>query len=353
MKQWLIACIAALVAACGGSSPKPEEVRVVRAIEVGAVADDRPMAFPGEVRSRYEAPLGFRVPGRVVARRVDAGASVRAGQVLAELDPADFAMAASAAAAQLAAARSDEATMAADLARYTDLFGKGFISAAEMERRQSAYAAAQARLGQAEAQAGITANQDRYARLTAPWDGVVTAVIGEVGQVVAAGQPVVALARPGYPEVVIAVPEGRLAGLRDAHGLTVSLWAEPGRRYAARLRELSPAADPVTRTFAARVAIDSADAGVRLGMTATVHVDPGGGGPVALLPVGALLEAGGRPSVWVVGPDGRIAARPITVDGYRDDQVVVTAGLARGERVVTAGVQKLSAGQKVSLATGH
>ena len=200
------------------------------------------------------------------------------------------------------------------------------------------------------AQSMIARNQAGYAELSSDVAGVVSAVLAEAGQVVAAGQSVVKVARGDEKEVLIALPENRVTELAQAGEVAVSLWAAPGKNYLGRVREVAPQADPVTRTFAARVMILDADAGVRLGMTARVTLPAGKIGAVTLIPAGSVFQRGRQPAVWVIAPDSRVHLRPVSVVAWREDGVVVGAGLAEGESLVAAGAHKLSEGEVVRVA---
>jgi RND family efflux transporter MFP subunit len=331
-----------LVAACGEKAPpaaaQPAAPKLVRVLVVGAAAQEDANRYSGEVRARYESTLGFRVGGKIVERLVDAGARVKPGQALARLDPAD---------AQLAAtqAEANRALAAAELKRTQDLRAKNFVSQAALDARETAAKAA-------EAQAALARNQAAYTTLVADAAGVIAAVMAEPGQVVSAGQGVVRLARDGEREVAISIPESRVAEARVGAGATVSLWGggtETARTHKGVLRELAPAADPATRTFAARVRIADAEAPPPLGITATVSFS-GEGGPRMVVPLAAIIQQGNAPTVWVVGKDETVAQRPIDVERYADAGAVVKGGLTAGERIVAAGAHKLVAGEKVRVA---
>lgn len=342
-----------LVALLGGCDRKPDtppaDVRTVRAEQVAAAPAGDGTRYAGEVRARHETVLAFRVPGRVDARKVDVGMSVKAGQLIATLDPGDYALAVRAREAQLAAAETEAALVQQDLARFTRLRAENFISEAELDRRRTSADAAQARVRQARAELAHQVNQRAYTRLAAPHAGVITAIDFEAGQVVDAGQPLARLARSGEMEVRIDVPEQAVDALRVAETLTVRLWAVPDRTYAGRLRELSPMADAASRTYAARIRLLQPDAAVRLGMTATVEP-----GPVAettlSVPQSALFRVNGQPQVWVVDPErGTVAARGVQVGALIGERAAIAAGVTAGEWVVTAGVHKLAPDQRVRM----
>ncbi len=343
MKHWWMFVIPFL-AACGEKMPPPEAQdagpRPVKVMKVGTAANAgtaQEERYSGEVRARIETTLGFRVGGKMVARLVDAGMRVKAGQPLARLDPSDQRLAAAQAEAQRALA-------AAELGRTQELKAKNFISQAALDAKATAAAAA-------DAQAQLTKNQAAYTTLSADADGVVAAVLAEPGQVVGPGQGILRIARDGEREVAIAVPESRIAGLKVGAGATVELWSQgAGKTYRGRVRELAPAADAATRTFAARVSIVDADAAVALGMTATVRFAPAEAGALAV-PLAALLQQGDKPAVWIVGADGTVSQRSIEIARYTDAGAIVQGGLQPGETIVAAGAFKLAAGEKVRVVT--
>ena len=348
---WLLSALLALLAACGRDTPPapPADIRPVRAEQLGLQTNHASTRYAGEVRARYETDLAFRVAGRVQTRLVEVGAQVKAGQVMATLDPQDYALAASAARAQVAAAEAEARLAQQDLQRFTELRAQNFISQAELDRRRTVTAAAQAKESQLRAEAQRQGNQQSYTRLTAPHAGVVTAIAFEAGQVVAAGQPVAQLARSGEREVLIDVPENALDTLRAAQELTIRLWSAPDVTYPGRLRELSPMADAGSRTYRARVRLLKPDAGVKLGMTATVEVGSEAAPGLSVAQT-ALFKVNGQPQVWVVDPaTQKVAARSVQLGALRGDRAAVVSGLQAGEWVVTAGVHKIAPGQQVRL----
>lgn len=340
----------ALLGGCGREAePPPADIRTVRAEQVATTLAGGQARYAGEVRARHETVLAFRVAGRVSSREVEIGTPVKAGQVIATLDPQDYALAVRAAEAQLTAAEAEAQLAQQDLERFTELRAQNFIAQAELDRRRTAADAAQSRVRQLRADFAREANQRSYTRLTAPHAGVMTAIDFEAGQVVAAGQPLAQLARNGEKEVRIDVPENAVDALRAAETLTVRLWALPDRSYAGRLRELSPMADASSRTYSARISLLQPDAAVRLGMTATVET--GRAAEAALsVPQSALFRVNGQPQVWVLDRQaGKVAARGVQVGALAGERVAIVAGLAAGEWVVTAGVHKLAPGQRVRL----
>lgn len=347
----LLSALLALMTACGRETTPapPADIRPVRAEQVGLLTDHTSTRYSGEVRARYETDLAFRVAGRVQTRSVEVGTQVNAGQVMATLDPQDYALVANAARAQLTAAEAEARLAQQDLQRFSALRAQNFISQAELDRHSTVAAAAAAKESQLRAEAQRQGNQQSYTRLTAPHAGVVTATSFEAGQVVGAGQPVAQLARSGEREVHIDVPENALAVLRTAQNLTIRLWSAPGVTYAGRLRELSPMADAGSRTYSARVSIIKPDAGVKLGMTATVEVSNEAAAGLSVAQT-ALFKINGQSQVWVVDPVKQtVVARNVQLGALSGDRAVVVSGLKSGEWVVTAGVHKIAPGQQVRL----
>jgi multidrug efflux system membrane fusion protein len=345
--------VALLALLAGGCGEKPEvlpEPRLVSVASVNFAIANGDVAYSGEVRARYETNLGFRVPGKIVARNVEVGGVVRAGEKLMRLDPEDQKLNAQSARSQLEAAKSDFEQNKADLERYADLLQKSFISQAEYDRRLNTFNVAKSNLERAKAQLSVTENQTGYTTLVADHSGVVTAILAEVGQVVAAGQTVIQLARAGEKEVVIAVPENRLSELPGSRDIAITLWADESKSYRGRVREVSPSADPVTRTYAARISVLNADAAMRLGMTANVYLKGMSRGAVARLPATALFQDNGKPAVWLVDRvNSQVKLVPVEIGEFIDDKVTVVSGLKEGDLVVRAGVHKLFTGEKVRI----
>ena len=326
---------------CAAADEPPRPVRVAT-VTVQPVASQ--LVFSGTVQARVQADLGFRVPGKVTARLVEAGDRVQAGQVLARLDQGDLVLQEQAAEAALQAASADLANARADLGRYTQL---GRASAAyvpsEFDKRTAASQMADARVLQAARQLALARSQRAYSDLKAEADGLVTEVPVQAGQVVAAGQTVATVAQLNGIEVVTDVPENRLAAVRATGDAAITLWAAPGQVLHGRVREVGALADPASRTYRVKVAVQDAPTGLlTLGMTATVAFGQATI-PVARLPATALTDKGGAPAVWVLDTARqRAALRPVQVAGYGGDgSVLVSAGLREGEQVVTAGVGQL------------
>ena len=303
--------------------------------------------YAGEVRARYESVLGFRVGGKVAQRHVDVGAKVKAGDRIATLEPEDAHLAVTQARAAMAAAKADVALAKAELDRHAALLEKKYISAALYDARLNQHEAAEARMAQARAQLAVAENQAGYTELRAGHDGLITRIMAEAGQVVAAGTPIAQLAHDGEVEVLINVPESRVAAFEAGQEVVVEIWANDNARGKAFVREVAPEADPRSRTYDVRVTIDDASK-VGLGMTARIYLVDAGAAPALVLPLTALHEQGGKPAVYVVDPGTKqVHLRPVTVGAYGESGVTVLAGLTADQWVVTAGVHKLLDGQPI------
>lgn len=341
-----------MLAGCDKPAPRQEDVRPVRAITLAAGGGAERVEFSGDVRARYESRLGFRVGGKIVERRVDVGANVKDGQVLMRLDPQDLRLAEAQARATLQAAETERDLAEADYKRHQELRARNFVSQAVLDARQAALRAAQAKVEAARAGLRVQGNQAAYANLVSDTDGVVTGVDAEVGQVVAAGTPVVRVARTDEKEVVIGIPEDRVGQLRQASDVKVRLWANRARAIPGRIREVAPVADPATRTYTVKVAIPP-DPEVRLGMTATVDMAaaPAAGAASQLrVPLSALVQDKGATGVWVV-EQGAVQLRRVQLAGQAGNDILLSGGVQPGQTVVTAGVHLLKPGQKVRILT--
>ena len=339
-----------LLLGCSRPAPAPEPVRAVKVVTVGASSLQSRYEFSGEVKARVESRLGFRVAGKITQRQAEVGQQVKAGALLAQLDPQDYRLAADAARAQVAAAQTNRDLAAADYKRYVTLREQNFISGAELERRETALKAAQAQLEQAQAQLASQGNQARYTTLVADVSGVVTAVEAEPGQVVSAGTPVVRIAVDGPRDVVFSVPEDKVAGVRPGTDVSVRLWAN-GSELKGRVREVAAAADPVTRTYPVKVSIGG-DVQPPLGATVTVVPQSlsHAGTPVIKIPTSALRQEGQGSAVWVLDrATMTVKSQAVQVASADGNEVVIGAGLQPGMTIVSAGVHVLAPGQKVTV----
>jgi membrane fusion protein, multidrug efflux system len=340
-----------LLSACSQKTEAPTAVRPVLIQEIIATDGLQTDVYSGELRARYETDLAFRIGGKVQRRLVDTGARVKRGQTLATLDPVDASLAADAAKASLAGAESDLAFARAELERHRDLLSKNFISKAVFDNKQNAFNAAQARVQQTRAQAGINVNQAGYTTLVADADGVVATTQMEVGQVVAAGQPVMRIAKDGDRDVAVNIPEGKITLIRQDMPARVFLWTDPNAAVTGKVREVSAVADAITRTYVVRVSVPTLPPGAQLGMTASVVV----GTPTApqiIVPLSAIVKRteAANAGVWVVNKSTRrVALRPVVVAKYSETGAVISSGLQPGDTIVTAGAHRLLPDQEVIL----
>ena len=333
---------------CSGNGKPVEPAKpaiVVRPVPLEALAIE---TYAGDVRARVQSSLGFRVAGKIEKRLVDVGARVRKGQSLATLVPDDLNLQVSAFEAAVASAEANLALADAELERHRQLLDKKYISQALFDARANQQKAAAAALEQARAQREVARNQSAYTQLLADATGVITSISAEVGQVVAAGQPVVSLAHEGELEVAIDVPESRVGEFKPGRVVIAEMWAASGKRYPATIREVSPQADPATRTNAVRVAFDAPDADVQLGRTARIYLTDAARASSVLVPLSAIHEKGGKPAVWVVDAKTKqVALREVTLGIYREDGATITTGLAANDWIVANGVHKLQPGQAI------
>ena len=328
----LFIVLAATLTACGGKQTAVPVNTMQPALTqlVGVSEIDSNRQYSGEVRARHEVELGFRIGGKIIERKVVVGEQVKAGEVLARLDSADARLQAGAAKAQLQLARQDAQ-------RYRELHLKGFVS-------QSALDVKEVTLQVSSAQAGLADNQLDYTTLRAGHDGVIAAVLAEAGQVVSAGQPVLRLVQSGEREVAIEIPESQWSLYHEGDAAQVFIGVDAP--VAGFLRELSHAADPASRSYAARVAFIAQQPA--LGMTARVQfVIKHDAQTDFLIPLTAIYQQGMHAAVWIVAADHRVSLRQVKIKSYRDEGAVITGGLHAGERIVSAGVHRLTRGEKI------
>lgn len=337
-----------LLAGCSKAVEKKEDIRPVRAMQLTANSVDVAAEFSGEVRSRIESRLGFRVAGKIIARKVDVGTQVKRGQILMQLDPQDLQLAQAEANAGLKAAESNRDLAEAEYKRYLELRGQNFVSQAVLDAKNSAYQAAQASRDQAYAAFRGQSNQTGYSTLVSDVDGVVTAVDAEVGQVVTVGMPVVRVAQLGEKEVVIGIPEDRVEVLRRIPDVQVRLWANPQVPIPGKIREISPIADPATRTYTAKVSMLTAPAEVKLGMSASVQFKSKTSDVSLKVPLTALFQEKGVTSVWIV-ENGVVRLVPVIIGDSSANELFLKGGVVSGQMIVTAGVNQLKPGQKVKI----
>lgn len=346
---------------------RPVVAATVHSATAGTVAA---ATVPGEVAARFSTPLSFRVSGKLIERRAHLGDAVRAGQIVAQLDPADARKNAASAAAQLSAAEHRLLFARQQLKRDRAQAQLNLISKLQLEQTEDNHAAALAQRDAAAQQAALAKNQLGYTTLAADHEGVITQELADTGQNLSAGQAVYQLAWSGALDVICDLPERTLAFVGPGAKARVTLATLPGQAFTATLRELAPSADPASRTYRAKLTLELPRGGadtVRLGMTARVAFQPHATRAVnhdIVLPATALFHQNERPAVWVIRANaasrdagqprdarkqdvGTLELRPVTVSHYTERTVVVSAGLTDGERVVLRGVHTVSAGEQV------
>ena len=343
----LLAIIMLALTACEKPAVQAPPPRPALVIEVGKTASSAATVLVGEVKSRYESNQGFRINGKIIERKVDVGTIVKKGQVLARLDASDTNLGASAAMADVRVAEANRALAKSEVERQRQLVNKKFVSQSSLDRFEAELKTADARVNQAKAQAAVSSNQSRYAALVADRNGVVTQIRAEPGQVVEAGEIIAQVVDTTQIEVLVAVPESRVAKIKEGDAATLKLWADREKTYNGKVREIAPAANSATRAFDVRVAFIDADATVKLGMTAGVRLESDAPASI-IVPSGALTQINGKNSVWVIGKDNLANPREVATGQYTEEGVTVVSGLQAGELVAIAGVHTLIKGQKVA-----
>ena len=323
-------------------------VPVVRTITIGETVSDEKAVYPGEVRGKYESTLAFQVPGKIVARHINLGDAVRAGQVLMEIDPQDIEQNHNAAQAAYQAALSNYELAKDNYGRFSALHDKGAVSTMARDQYKTQLDAAESSLKSAQAQLTASRNQLEYTRLKADHDGIVSAIAGEIGQVTAAGTPMVTVVQDGSREIQIFIPENRLDRIHPGQPAVITFWALNDITASGHISEIAPMADAVTRTYKVRVAVDAMPEQARLGMTAKVTLQSGSESTVTV-PAGAIYQTGEQAQVWVIR-DRKAALVSVKTAGYEGSSSIrITEGLTKGDIVVTGGINKLSEGQEVRL----
>ena len=335
-----------LVSGCGSEKAaveKPPLVKTVRAGNAQLVSEN---IYAGVVKGRYETNLAFQVGGQVMRRNVEVGSAVRAGEILMTINPRDVVQQKNQAEAQVNSARAQLELARSNLERYRELYKADAIAAAVLDQYQTSYTAAVAAYENAKAVAAQTQNALGYTNLVADFDGVISAIYAEAGQIVAAGQTVATLVQTDELEVEISVPENKLAEVEIGRRATVSFWANAAE-VTGVVREVSPIADAAARTYRVRISLPNPPAGLQLGMTASAALSETATNlaGTSKLPLSAIYQTGSTPQVWVV-ENGAVNLREVTVERFGDNEVFVR-GLKQDELVVTAGVHKLRAGQNV------
>ena len=342
----LVCGLLLLLAGCGAQQEAAKRPPLVKTTVLGAADGAQADTYAGTVRGRYETHLAFQVGGQILARNMEVGSRVQAGDVLMVIDAKDVVQKANQGDAAVASARAQLSLAQANLSRYSELYQEQAVPAAVLDQYQTSYDAAFAAYQNALAEAAQGRNALGYTNLTAGAAGVISSISAEEGQVVAAGQTVMTLVQTDELEVEIDVPENRLADVPVGKTVQVSFWALPGSTEGT-VREVAPMADSAARTYRVRVSVPQPPAGMELGMTASVNVTGEAAAPAGLkLPLAAIYQTGDTPEVWVVGDDETVHLTPVSVTQFDADDVLVD-GLDAGTIVVTAGVHCLEEGQSV------
>lgn len=342
------ALAALLLAACSQpETDKAQQPRPAIVVQPQPAGVQREI-YPGEVHARYEPTLAFRIGGKISRRLVQVGDRVKRGDPLAELNAGDLQLELDGARAQFNAAQADHRLASNELERYRSLLERQLVSRSQFDSVESRFDASAAQLKRARANLEVARNRAGYAVLKAPRDGVIARRLAEAGQVVAAGQTVFTLAADGDREVRIDLPEQEIERFAVGQTVTLELWSRPGTPFSGQIRELSPAADPASRTYEARVAFDNDEVKAELGQSARVFVEGKKRRRALSIPLAALTADGGEPFVWVLDPDANTLHKtPVTVGTFGAERVPVLAGLSPGSWVVAAGTQLLRDGQRV------
>jgi len=341
-----VALISVLAACHKEEKAAAAVVRPVRTVTVEMLEGAETISLTGEIQPRYQADIGFRVHGKILQRPVDVGTEVKNGDLLARLDPQQYKQDLEVAKSEVAAAEAEVTRSQAQEYRQRELLKNGFTTQVAYDQALKTLKTAQAQLDAARAKQIQASENLGYTDLKADNNGVITAVGADAGQVVSAGQMVVRLARPEEREAVFNVAEGAFKNRPKDPIVTVQLVSNREIEAAGKVRYVSPQADPATRTYTVRVSLPDAPAQMRLGanVVGTVTLDQS---PGATIPGSALFQKDGKPAVWLVDKNDTVLLKPITVQRYEGDSIIVSDGLAQGDVVVTAGVQKLLPGQKV------
>ena len=354
-KRWVAASIIAYamlttLPACKRAEPPPvEEARPIRTITIDKRADQDVLALTGTVHAQSEVNVAFRIDGRLIERDVGVGDVVRPGQLLARLDPQNEDTSLQAARAQLAAARAQLVEARANYDRMRELVVEKAVSQSSYEQAEALQRTAQSQVESAQSQVTLAENRLSYTRLVSDVSGVVTVQGAEPGEVVGAGRMIVQIARESGRDGIFDIPAQAKDSVLANHAITVALTMDQKVTAAARVREVSPRADPVTGTFRVKVNLINPPPAMRLGSTVTMRLKVAGDTGF-VIPASALIRSDRQPAVWLVDPkSASVSARTVDVRAFDADRVVVASGLNPGDIVVTAGVQALRPGQKVRL----
>lgn len=361
--SFLCMLLAAMLNGCGNEEIATENSPLVKTKTISLGAGVSEGNYPGAVKGRYETPMSFQVGGRILQRFVQAGDRVHAGDVLMTIDSRDVVQQATQGEAQVAAAKAQLSLARSNLNRYKALYEQEAVSASVLEQYQTSCDAAEAAYNQAVAIAKQGKNAVGYSKLIAATDGVISSVTAEVGQVVAAGQQIISLVQSDELEVEVNLPENRIGDASLGQKVDVSFWSLNNQTVTGIIREISPMADTVARTYRIRIALPQPPKGLMLGMTASAKIigsstsdkqlPAANAGDFVVLPMAAIYQTGDQPCVWVVDANAMtLSLKAVQIEDFDKNQLKVR-GLSNGDIVVTAGVHKLHEGVKVRLAASN
>lgn len=351
MKRILFLCLSGSVLfGCSSGEPVAVKARPVLTEVISLEKGSFGVELSGEIQARYASSLSFQVSGKISKRYVDVGARVKKGQLLVELDNRDYQLQLEQAQAKYNVANANVQRAKADLTRFETLMAQDVVSSSQFESQLNLTRVAEAQLNEAESAVNIAQNRMHYTRLYANEQGVITQLLVEEGQVIAAGQGILDLARPAQKDVVVQVPEGQLQQINVGDKVTVEIWALNNQSFNGHIREISPKADKITRTYATKVTLDNADDNIELGMSARIRTEKIDKDVSVKLPLSAIYTQDNKTFVWIVGKDNTVQLKAVEVGADNiQDKITVRSGLANGERVVIAGIHRLHAGQTVRL----
>lgn len=343
-------CLAFMVSACHQPTEAPPAPRPVWVMTVGETGGLIAASYTGEVKSRYESNIGFRISGKIISRAVNVGDLVKKGQLIAQLDPNDTRLNAQAAQADVQTAQANLSLAQAELERRQQLYRQQFISKSALDSYETQVKTTQARLEQAKSQAAVSQHQTGYTQLVADRSGVIGMIQAEPGQVVSAGQTVAQIYDLQTLEILIAVPESRIDNLHVGDAARITLTDVP-QSYQGRIREISPAANSQTHAFDLRIQLVDADQRIKLGMTAQVSFAPPHSAQSLVVPVTAVTQQNGHASVWVIDAQQKAHARQVTIGALTEQGIEITSGLQSHETIATIGIHTLTEGMTVQAVT--
>jgi len=343
-------CLALLTSACQQQAEEAAAPRPVWVMTVGSASSQANASYTGEVKTRYESNIGFRIAGKIISRAVNVGETVKKGQLIAQLDPNDSRLNAQAADAEVQTAQANLALAQAELARRQQLYSQKFISKSALDSYETQVKTTQARLAQTRSQAAVSQHQTGYTQLLADRVGVIGMIQAEPGQVVAAGQTIAQIYDLQTLEVMIAVPETLIDSLHVGDATQVSLNDMP-QRYQGRIREISPAANSQTHAFDLRIQLLNADQRIKLGMTAQVSFAPATAAPTIIVPSTAVTRHGEQAVVWVIDAKHQAHLRQVTTGALTENGIEITSGLHAQETIATIGIHTLTEGMQVQAVT--